>query len=421
MEQKKKCRYCGAELPESADFCPVCAKSQVDKQVMTAPRRRWKRPLTTVLTIVLVMAIVGASVWQVQRLRQSSGGKRYEGDAQIYYTDGDGSYNLFLMLNARNPARPESETYAELRAGVSSASPSQLWIEPEEGAGSQDDFMAKVDSYSVQTVPLDGAQAMDYSLPKPNRDFPGAALVSDIYYTADCGTNEIVWTLNMKNGDVICLTQRVVTSLMDTLLYDASNTKLGTTEDLQALLDQVNSEADENAVVEIYLPPVTYEGDLELNGRGINLFGCTEGEKQTTFTGTITAAPENYEVMDIKGITFAGQGGTGLIASTGINLRECTFTGWDTGALAQDHGWISAQFCTFENNGVGLEFNFGVSHYSDPDYKGNQFLNNGTALRLTRMTGEETLTFTYCSFLGNGTDIDNICDHAVDISDAVFD
>ena len=224
----------------------------------------------------------------------------------------------------------------------------------------------------------------------------------------------------MKNGDVICLTQRVVTSLMETQVYDSSNTKLETTEDLQVLLDHINSEADENTVVEICLPPVTYEGDWEMTGRGINLFGSTEGDRQTTFTGTLTAAPENYEVMDIEGITFAGQGGTGLIASTGVNLRDCTVVGWDTGALAQDHGWISAQFCTFEDNGVGLDFNFGVSHYSDPDYKGNQFLNNGTALRLTRMTGEETLTFTYCSFLGNGTDIDNICGHAVDTSDAVF-
>ena len=77
------------------------------------------------------------------------------------------------MLNARNPARPESETHAELRTGESAASPSQLWIEPEEGAGSQEEFLARVDSYSVQTVPLDGAQAMDYSLPKPNRDFRG--------------------------------------------------------------------------------------------------------------------------------------------------------------------------------------------------------------------------------------------------------
>ena len=389
--------------------------------MVTAPRRRWKRPLTIFLTIVVVMAVIGVSVWQLQRLRQNSGGKRYEGDAQIYYADADGSYNLFLMLNARNPARPESETHSELRTGESAASPSQLWIEPEEGAGSQADFLAKVDSYSVQTVPLDGAQAMDYSVPGPNQDFPGAALVSDIYYTADCGTNEVIWTLNMKNGDVICLTQRVVTSLLETLVYDSSNAELETGDDLQALLDRINTEADENTVVEIYLPPVTYEGDLELTGRGINLFGSTEGDRQTTFTGTITAAPENYEIMDIQGVTFAGQGGTGLIASTGINLRECTFTGWDTGALAQDHGWISAQFCTFEGNDVGLEFNFGVSHYSDPDYKGNQFLHNGTALRLTRMTGEETLTFTYCSFLGNGTDIDNICDHAVDTSDAVFD
>lgn len=421
MEEKKRCRYCGAELPESADFCPVCAKSQVDRQRVSPPRRRWKRPLTIVLTVAVAIAVIGISVWQVQRLRQNLGGKRYEGDAQIYYTDADGSYNLFLMLNARNPARPESETYAELRAGVSAASPSQLWIEPEKGAGSQEDFLAKVDSYSVQTVPLDGAQAMDYSLPKPNQDFPGAALVSDIYYTAECGTNEVVWTLNMKNGDVICLTQRVVTSLLEALVYDTSNAALETGDDLQALLDRINREAAGDTVVEIYLPPVTYEGDLEMTGRGVNLFGSTEGDRQTTFTGTLTAAPENYEVMDMEGITFAGQGGTGLVASTGINLRDCTFTGWDTGALAQDHGWISAQFCTFKDNEVGLEFNFGVAHYSDPDYSGNQFLNNGTALRLTRMTGQETLTFTYCSFLGNDIDIENICDHAVDTSDAVFD
>lgn len=179
---------------------------------------------------------------------------------------------------------------------------------------------------------------MDYYVPGPNQNFPGAALVSDIYYTADCGTNEVIWTLNMKNGDVICLTQWVVTSLMETLVYDSSNAELETENDPRSLLDRINTEADENTVVEIYLPPVTYEGDLELTGQGINLFGSTEGDGQTTFTGTITAARENYEAMDIKEITFAGQGGTGLIASTGINLRECIFTGWDTGVLAQDHG-----------------------------------------------------------------------------------
>ena len=113
--------------------------------------------------------------------------------------------------------------------------------------------------------------------------------------------------------------------------------------------------------------------------------------------------------------------GTGLEASTGVNLRNCVFTGWDTGALAQDHAWISSQFCTFEDNVVGLEFNFGTSHYSAPAYTGNQFLNNETALLLTRMTGQEVLDFQYSSFLGNEVDIQNVCDHPVDVSGAVFD
>ena len=161
-----------------------------------------------------------------------------------------------------------------------------------------------MDSYSVQTVPLDGAQAMDYNLPGPNQDFPGAALVSDIIYTSNCGTNEIVWTLNMKNGDVIRLTQRIITSLMETLVYDSSNARLDTMEDLQALVEQIDEEVSPDAVVEIYLPPVTYEGELSITKRAVHLFGSSDGEAQTTFTGTVTIAPENYEVIDVRDITF---------------------------------------------------------------------------------------------------------------------
>ena len=420
MKEKKRCIHCGAELPEDASFCPVCAQSQVKRQKVSPPRRRWKRPLTIFVTLVIIIAAAGVSMWRLRELGQPSA-NLYEGDAQLHYTDEDGSYDLFLMLNARSDPRPETETRAEMREGETSASPSQLWIEPGEGAGSQEDFMAKVDSYSVQTIPLDGAQAMDYNLPGPNQNFPGAALVSDIIYTSDCGTNEIVWTLNMKNGDVIRLTQRIITSLMETLVYDSSNAQLDTMEDLQALVEQIDDEVSPDAVVEVYLPPVTYEGELSITKRAVHLFGSSDGEAQTTFTGTVTIAPENYEVIDVRDITFTGQGRTGLEASTGVNLRNCAFTGWDTGALAQDHAWISAQFCTFEDNVVGLEFNFGTSHYSAPAYTGNQFLNNETALLLTRMTGQEVLDFQYSSFLGNEVDIQNVCDHPVDVSGAVFD
>ena len=37
------------------------------------------------------------------------------------------------------------------------------------------------------------------------------------------------------------------------------------------------------------------------------------------------------------------------------------------------------------------------------------------------MTGQEVLDFQYSSFLGNEVDIQNVCDHPVDVSGAVFD
>lgn len=38
---------------------------------------------------------------------------------------------------------------------------------------------------------------------------------------------------------------------------------------------------------------MTYSGGLELSGRAVNLYGGTDGERRTTFTGTLTIASEN--------------------------------------------------------------------------------------------------------------------------------
>lgn len=62
MEEKKRCIHCGAELPEDASFCPVCAQSQVERQKVSPPRRRWKRPLTIFVTLVIIIAVAGVSV-----------------------------------------------------------------------------------------------------------------------------------------------------------------------------------------------------------------------------------------------------------------------------------------------------------------------------------------------------------------------
>ena len=46
-------------------------------------------------------------------------------------------------------------------------------------------------------------------------------------------------------------------------------------EELQALLDQTVREVAPSDLIHIYLPPVTYEGDLKL-ARAYEFYGCTD-------------------------------------------------------------------------------------------------------------------------------------------------
>ena len=48
-------------------------------------------------------------------------------------------------------------------------------------------------------------------------------------------------------------------------------------------------------MVNLHLPAVTYEGDLSITGRPVNLYGNTEGEGRTVFTGTVQVNPEGEQ------------------------------------------------------------------------------------------------------------------------------
>ena len=45
----KKCRNCGASLPEGASFCPHCAQSQIERQEVKPPRLWRKKALIAAL------------------------------------------------------------------------------------------------------------------------------------------------------------------------------------------------------------------------------------------------------------------------------------------------------------------------------------------------------------------------------------
>lgn len=53
---RKKCTYCGADLPGDASFCPHCAKSLIEK-TEAAPPRLWRKKAARGLIYALILAV----------------------------------------------------------------------------------------------------------------------------------------------------------------------------------------------------------------------------------------------------------------------------------------------------------------------------------------------------------------------------
>ena len=120
-------------------------------------------------------------------------------------------------------------------------------------------------------------------------------------------------------------------------------------------------------------------------------------------------------------VHFAGNSGTGLNAYCLVLLTDCNFTGWDTAAVAQNGAWVNAMECTFANNTVGLKFNTSMAYGTAPNYVNNTFTDNGTAVCIDSLPGNEVIDFAGSVFSGNDTDIENKADHAVDTAKATFE
>ena len=87
----KKCRNCGAELPEGAAFCPSCTQSQIERAEVKPPRL-WRKKAAIVLMAVLLLCIAALTIYLIQRP------KVYEGGASVTYTDKDGTYELLVSF-----------------------------------------------------------------------------------------------------------------------------------------------------------------------------------------------------------------------------------------------------------------------------------------------------------------------------------
>ena len=201
----KKCIKCGQPLPDNASFCPHCTAVQTEKQEIKAPKR-WRKTAFCVATVAVLLAVVVTAFSLHHRPRS------YEGGAQVVYTDKGKSYKLLLNFSEDDgvTGHAQGERTDTLAQGMESALPCQLYVlDQETGELAWEEFTKKVDSCKVNTKPGENSKKAEYVEPVHNESFPNAAYVSDIYYSADSGTNDILWNLTMKNGDTISLSTRL--------------------------------------------------------------------------------------------------------------------------------------------------------------------------------------------------------------------
>ena len=413
---RRTCPHCGAVLADGASFCPYCARSVLPRQAICAPRRPWRRALRRG-GVLLVAAAALLALFLHGRPRT------YDAFGEVTYTDADGTYQLLLSFqNERFSPQPECTEQAELDGDY--RMPSRLFINHRDtGANAGQMFLQKVEEVSAQLIqPADSPSPMVCSTPAYHDAAPEAALISLVDFTGRSGQAELVWTLRMKNGDTIRLRQRITIEPIETYDYYAADCPMDTVEDLQALVDRIADEVPLPAVVNIHLPPVTYEGPLAITRRPVSLYGSAADGRRTTFTDTVRVAAQDGPIHYFYDIDFVGDGDeVGVSASARFWAENCSFTGWKTGVLGYGAAWVNVIGCRFVDNEVGFHFNSDGAYATHTMFNDNTFLDNGTAVVLERVPTDTVMNFQGSRFTGNGIDIDNRCNQPIDITKAIIE
>ena len=417
MELKRHCPGCGAPLPEEASFCPFCASSVNQRTALEPPSLR-RLLLLRLAALLAALAAAALALFLLTRPRT------FDGQGEVVYTDGDGSYQLVLGA-AEDRYAPVRERRQNAAVGEEYRFPVYLYVNHTgSGADAGQLFLRKVASVEAELLPVEeGVGAVSCTQPAPDDYFPGAALVSYVDYTArDAFTTQLVLTLTMDNGDEVRLRQDLHVTPIRTYEYRPGDVPMDTLADLQALVDEIAATVEPSAQVDLYLPPVTYEGSLVMEERPVNLYGSEEDGRRTAFTGTLRVASRDSWIAYVKGIDFMGDGsGVGISASARLWVEECSFTGWKTGVLGYGDAWVNVMGCAFTGNRTGFHFNSEGATANDSRYVDNLFQDNGVAVKLERVPTNVTLNFGGSVFSGNGTDIENTSRQPIDITMAVFE
>lgn len=416
---KNQCPHCGAPLPEEASFCPHCARSLNRRVNIRRPFSLSSKVLRLAALLILIAAVCAAGYFLTRP-------KTYDAMGEFTYSDSDGSYQLLLSYDSTDRYTPISIFETSASAEESYRFPCWLYVNSwNTGEDAGEMFRKKIKDVQVRVEqPEGGVSPVLCSEPQPMDFNTGAVLGSLIDFTRESpSSSQILWTITMKNGDVIHLGMDLSITATQIYNYSFEDMDLTTVQAVQDLIDRTAEETDYRDAVNIYLPPVTYTEPLILRGRTFNLFGSQSEAGRTTFTAGIQMKDDSYEISYFTGIDFVGDGTGVAISSAGRAwTKECSFVNWKTAFLAYGDTWINATDCVFEDNEIGIHYNSStVVGPSDTHFTGNTFTGNGTAVLLEAVPAEDvTLDFSQCVFEDNGTDLDNLCGQPVDLSEAVF-
>lgn len=410
----KKCINCGAELPEGASFCPHCAQSQIER-TEAKPPRLWRKKALIAALCVLVLAAAALAVFLPHRP------KTYEGGASVTYTDKDGTYELLVSTasNDLENKQPEEKRTLFISVEDTCCLPALLGVYQNGTPVDPEAFLAKVERCTLEAFPNENG-ALDITEPRHDEAFVSSVLAAEVFFTGASGTNELVWTLTMKNGDTIRLKHTYEILPLVHQAYTAEDAPLDTIEDLRALLDRIGGEVPADTVVDIYLPPVTYTGDLNISSRAVNLYGCSDGSGRTVIEGSLTVSTHDPDNVMLHDLDFVGNGGNGLTATASVVIWNCSFTGYDVGAAVKNGGMIGVEACTFRNNRIAFSYDT-LSYFS---FKGgfpdSTIEDNDIGIQFVNIPGAMPLDFAGTVFSGNGIDIDNPIGYPIDLSNAIF-
>lgn len=344
----------------------------------------------------------------------------YLAACQTYYTAGDGrEYHVFTAVTPSIEGRTDPVGYRSelIPAGGTVDFPATVMVED---AVTQDyaaeDFAPLLDSWDVTVSAPEGVGRVSLREAELETADTPALLYRRLWGDNTCTHNEIVWTLRMKNGDVLTLTQTIELLPQEVRTYSTADTPLDTAEQLQALLDDITGACDADTSVTVYLPEVTYDAPITV-GCAVELVGSG-----TTFTAPITVAPlKNTDLtcafVRFRQINFTGDGsGTGITAAAPTYLENCRVTGWDVGALAVNGGWVYLHGGYIGGNGVGARYDSAYSNSYTYTIRHIDFLNNTTALELLCLPPNSYAALDDCRFRGNGTDVYNPGGYRIEVN-----